>query len=403
MSDKQNKTTMSDEAQVTRVYLSEPLRSLEDVYDELNIENGIATVTRRIGVNEDLSLYVLETPTTENLGNINIKTFKDDTYIYIKEYEGIHYSSKYIIESDYSDAFVTKAETASQINQSATEIEINVNKKLDDYSTTTEMNSAISATAKGINLEVSKKVGEDEIISKINQSAEQISIEADKINLNGVVTANENFKINADGSMEAANGSFTGGTILLKGGTNSSNARFKIVDTNNSNIFSYITPDSLQIATEGDSYLAFNTNTNFSVGGNGVWINARYQTDQIELIADDVICSNKVHALSYNYDSLERIKNNIIKFDKNAIDILKKGEVYYFNYKKEDKNTKPHVGFIIGNKYKTPEEVIATNGDAIDSYTMVSILWKAVQEQQEIIEDLQNQINELKGESNGQN
>ena len=45
------------------------------------------------------------------------------------------------------------------------------------------MNSLINQTAQGINLEVSKKVGNNEIISKINQSAESIQIDADKISL----------------------------------------------------------------------------------------------------------------------------------------------------------------------------------------------------------------------------
>lgn len=47
---------------------------------------------------------------------------------------------------------------------------------------------SLDATIKEINSTVSKKVGNDEIISKINQSAEKISISADKINFNGSAT-----------------------------------------------------------------------------------------------------------------------------------------------------------------------------------------------------------------------
>ena len=42
------------------------------------------------------------------------------------------------------------------------------------FATQVEMSSAIQQTAEEINTEVRKKVGEDEVISKINQSAEQI-------------------------------------------------------------------------------------------------------------------------------------------------------------------------------------------------------------------------------------
>ena len=53
----------------------------------------------------------------------------------------------------------------------------------DIFATKVEMNSSITQTAEEINLEVSKKVDENEVISKINQSAEQIQINANKISL----------------------------------------------------------------------------------------------------------------------------------------------------------------------------------------------------------------------------
>lgn len=103
---------------------------------------------------------------------------------------------------DYS----TTTEMNTRINATAEGISAEVTKKLQSYSTTEQMNSAIKQTADSINTEVSKKVNGDEIISKINQSAENVSIEANKINLNGAVTANQNFKIGLDGSMEALSG-----------------------------------------------------------------------------------------------------------------------------------------------------------------------------------------------------
>ena len=46
--------------------------------------------------------------------------------------------------------------------------------------------------------------------SSINQTANEIRLTADKITLEGLVTANSNFKILQDGSMEAVNGKFSG-------------------------------------------------------------------------------------------------------------------------------------------------------------------------------------------------
>lgn len=53
----------------------------------------------------------------------------------------------------------------------------------------------------GLTVEVSKKVGNDEIVSKINQSPEQIAISADKIKLEGYTTINGGFVIDKNGNM----------------------------------------------------------------------------------------------------------------------------------------------------------------------------------------------------------
>lgn len=50
--------------------------------------------------------------------------------------------------------------------------------------------------------EVGKKIGANEIISRINQSAEAIAINASKINLNGAVSMNDGFKVKTDGTFE---------------------------------------------------------------------------------------------------------------------------------------------------------------------------------------------------------
>lgn len=62
----------------------------------------------------------------------------------------------------------------------------------------------------GDNGNIRQFVKKDGVISSINQTSESVSIDASKINLNGVVTANERFRIFEDGSMEAINGKFFG-------------------------------------------------------------------------------------------------------------------------------------------------------------------------------------------------
>ncbi len=58
--------------------------------------------------------------------------------------------------------------------------------------------------------EISLKVSKGSIISEINQTAEQVSISASKIALEGLITANGNFKVYSDGSVETINGKFGG-------------------------------------------------------------------------------------------------------------------------------------------------------------------------------------------------
>ncbi len=77
----------------------------------------------------------------------------------------------------------------------------------EDYATTGEA-AALQAqiTVNATNIE--SKVSETDftgatIASKINQSASTVEIEADHINLNGAVSANNNFKVNTDGTIEA--------------------------------------------------------------------------------------------------------------------------------------------------------------------------------------------------------
>lgn len=103
----------------------------------------------------------------------------------------------------------------------ATKTQLNtVDGKFANYSTTTQMNTAINQSASNIKLEASKtyatkneltgKVDTDKVVSAINVSPESIKIQSSKITLEGVVTANNYFKINTDGSMEAKAGKIAG-------------------------------------------------------------------------------------------------------------------------------------------------------------------------------------------------
>ena len=64
--------------------------------------------------------------------------------------------------------------------------------------------------------------------------------------------------------------------------------------------------------------------------------------------------------------------------------------------KHEKDSERRHYGFVIptneNSPFETPEQVIAKGDEGIDVYAMCSILWRAVQQQQEEIEDLKKKI-----------
>lgn len=68
----------------------------------------------------------------------------------------------------------------------------------------------LSVQVERLKAEMILRVREGDLISSINMSPEKIKINSSKIELEGLVTANNNFKILEDGSMEAVNGKFTG-------------------------------------------------------------------------------------------------------------------------------------------------------------------------------------------------
>lgn len=159
------------------------MRTRRNIYDSIVIKRDEAYVLRKLKLSDLMVLSELEEPIKEPLQDIKIELFEGDNYIYLIDMVGNKFYAEYLIKNEFNDLYVTLNQMNSAINQSAQQIELTVNQKLEGYSTTEEMNAAIQITAKEINSEVSKKVGNDEIISKINQSAEAVQIEADKISL----------------------------------------------------------------------------------------------------------------------------------------------------------------------------------------------------------------------------
>ena len=203
----------------------------DDYYTKKEIESHITASEKKIslGVSKKLEKYsttqetneiidekLTEYSTTEEMRSAIEMTVENINLSVSKVYE-----TKQAVTEKFNSAVQSGKNAA---NAAETAANAATDEKLTEYSTTEEMRSAIDMTAENINQTVAKKVGSDEIISSINQSAENVTINASKINFNGIVTANSRFKILKDGSFVAAYGNVGGWKVRNKYIQSSDNA-----------------------------------------------------------------------------------------------------------------------------------------------------------------------------------
>ncbi len=305
-------------------------------------------------------LYILDKEVLEELEEIIIPTYKDNTYIYVREYPTLEYFCKYIIDNDYIDTFATQVQLHTEIEQ----------------------------TNQSITLLASEKVGVNEIITKLNISPEEIQIEGNRINLKGTVTANDNFKILNDGSMEAKNGKFTGGIIDLIQENDRENPCFTIAMKNGTQKC-IILPTYFALYDDYSKGLlgAYIEGTISEYGGNIMIFKNLSEYSNIR--TNGIETTGEVVAEAFNPRSTVEIKENIKQFNNNALNIINNSDIYSFNYK-NNKNNKT-IGLVIGDGYKTPKEVMSNN-DAINMYSMNSLAWKAIQELSQKVTNLEKEI-----------
>lgn len=407
--DKQPSSNPSNEKKEYVIDIEE-LRVKGNVYDSLNIEMNRTYVTRRLSLSEYGVLSVLEEPIIQELTEVDVELFEGDNYIYLSDMQGNKFYAEYIVKNDFTDLYVTTNQMNSAITQSAESIELSVNQKLTSYATTdnleeqvTELNSTINQTAQEINLEVSKKVGDDEIISKINQSAEEVQINANKISLDGkqinltgdnISIESTNFNVDKDGNMTCNNANITGGNISLSGGEDI--PKLTISSNSNSQIRTEFSPTRQIVYYRGIGAIQMYAGTaiigivKYDDPSKKITLNPNISSFE-DGVNTTTIQPSGITTPKLTQTSLESIKKNISKFDKNATDIINNSDIYEYNLKSDKDEDKKMIGFIIGDKYKTPDEVIDKNGQAVSLYSAIGILWRGFQEREEIIKQLKEE------------
>ena len=367
---------VTDENNNSIVYelgVTEVLRQNRDVRDEYILQDGVAKVIRRI--NQDGTIKTNET--IEDLGEFYIYLAEGTNTITIQNYTA-PIKAKFAIKSDYTEVFATRV----------------------------EMNSSITQTAEEINLEVRKKVDENEVISKINQSAEAVGISANKINLsandvlnllagNTINLSSKNIEIKADDILINNRGmSFTYnnskvGEFITEEITGDSSKRGVSMNIDSNAYFLGL--GKYDNNNESQQILAF-YNRPTSSHDNAIQIgNPNWNT--FVTIHEDVYVYGYLSASNLINRSLETLKKDIEKSNFNATKEVMNTDIYSYRLKEEKENQKKHFGVIIGDNYKCSDKILNEDKDGVELYSMTSILWKAFQEQQEEIEKLRKEIN----------
>ena len=339
-------------------------------------------------------------------------------------------ASTYETKTNASNTYATKTQLStakSEIKQTTDSIQAQVNSNDTDIST-------LNQTAKEISTKVEGKVDGNKIISTINQSSEAVGINANKINLSAndvlnllagntinlsgkqIAISSDNFSVGTDGAMKCKDATFTGGEVILTDdGIGAYEGKLRIQgdefinglysdgitirkigsSTNSSSeqsIFLHMYRGEPRFGMHGTSRdIASITESGISfILENDVAFNVSGTNKQASLLGVTAFYLNG----NIVQGSLESIKKNIEKYNGSAIDVIRNSDIYTYNLKTEQDTDKKHVGFVIGKNYNTPQEVIANSGEGIDTYTMCSILWKAVQEQQQEIEKLKQEKGE---------
>lgn len=439
--DKQSRINPSNEKKEYEIDIEE-LRTRKNVCDSIVITREEAYVLRKLKLSDLMVLSELEKPIKEPLQDIKIELFEGDNYIYLVDMVGNKFYAEYLIKNEFNELFVTLNQMNSAINQSAKQIELTVNQKLEGYSTTEEMNALIQLLTNQINLELEKKIDGETItgaylLLKINDDTSEAKLEADKVNLSGYVTIDNlktagktiidggniitgtidaskatitninadniksgtitgrnisggtitgtqisngnNFNVDKNGNMICSNGTFNGGKIDLIGKNNQA-LRYFADEQKDTSHMSYMQYNTIAVNNGNDMA--------------ELYCSQLGPTLHLTRIGDNTttIRYNGITTPSLTQTSLASIKKNIEKTNVNALELIKNSDVYEYNLKTEENTDKKHIGFVIGDKYNTPKEVIANSGEGIDTYSMSSIMWKAIQELTAKVEQLEKEV-----------
>ena len=354
------------------------------------------------------------------------------------------------IMSTVEGNYATKNELTtarSQIKQTTDAITLEVNNTKSDVNSISDEVDTISGE---LELKVSKN-DNNQVVSMLNASANQITL-----NSNRLVIDSSNFKLNSSGNITATGGeiggfeltntNFSGSSSITRNYTSTDVDRIRSItrgnitptendferyDLNGDGVIDILDMLRALKVEEGDEPATKSciydinsndpvhcltitetsggaSNENVSLGLYGGYIKELgvsnlTSTSGIDLrnnpTGDITISLNALDGLiecvRLVQTSKAESKKNFEKLE-NALDIIKNVDIYKYNYKDEENNTKKHIGFVIGENFNYSEELTSTNNDGAEIYSLASVCLQAIKEQQKEIETLKNEIKKIK-------
>ena len=155
----------------------------------LDYDAHTCIVNKKCKWNSDGTIGLLDTPRTDEYEYPTIPLTNGDYTVSLVNYNNAYLFARLMVQNIYTTQFATKAEVGSQISQTAQDINLSVDTKLSNYSTTTQMNSAINLTANQITTSVSDNYAtktelsstEKSLNSKIDATAEEITLSVSSV------------------------------------------------------------------------------------------------------------------------------------------------------------------------------------------------------------------------------
>ena len=438
--------------------LDDVLRNLmvDDVvyYDELHVlQDGSITITRRIGVNEQGELYLLPEEVVTTLEEkLILPTNKEQYYYFIDNIDYLRYYAKYITQNDYSDSFLTKMELGTKIEQNAEAVKVAWNQISEFIQMMIINNNASLAVLDEDNNILMSLDKEGQNFYKNGETIPFGELGVKKVEDNNYISfslTGDYEETISDGmcwgitnkttgkfypilyvkdfSVGNENSEIGSGKLILEGCELVLDALASGINIGELNIHGDVLPglfftdansgsNLLTILNEIsnvrnasismlDGNISFYKNQagsySFKVGqssgSNGVLLtdDGSIQADSVysnQLSVEDWIsCYGTITCDDLIETSVENKKENIRKYDNDALKEILATDIYYYNLKKDKTNLK--IGAVIGNDYNCSNEIIRKDG--IDIYSMTALAFKAIQQQQEEIDDLKTRLKNI--------